>query len=226
MDWIFDHFQVLIAIAGAIAYWLNQRRRERSGESADYDGDGIPETPPTVRRLDPNEPDPAEAERTRQIQEEIRRKILERRAGGETGSPHVPPLLVPSTPGRAPEMSPLEESPRAPRPVAQEPMGELLRRMLDPQAEARAEEERLSRERQRALQEQLQAMEEQSRREREKLAALTATLRAPAEPASTGASSGASRPRDHSLGEVLQDPRGLRRAVLLREVLGAPVGLR
>jgi hypothetical protein len=119
----------------------------------------------------------------------------------------------------------MEEAPRSPRPVAQEPMGDLLRRMLDPEADARAEEERLSRERQRALQEQLQAMEEQGRREREKLAALTSTLVTPATPAPSG-SAGGDRTKEYSLGEVLQDPRGLRRAILLREVLGAPVGLR
>jgi hypothetical protein len=104
-------------------------------------------------------------------------------------------------------------------------MGDLLRRMLDPEADARAEEERLSRERQRALQEQLQAMEEQGRREREKLAALTSTLVTPAAPVLSGAAV-VDRTKEYSLTEVLQDPRGLRRAVLLREVLGSPVGLR
>jgi len=222
MDWIFDNFQILIAVAGAIAYWLNQRRRERSGESADYDGDGIPETPPTVRRLDPNEPDPAEVERTRRIQEEIRRKIQERRGGGESASPEIPPLLVPSTPSRGPQLDPTEDSPR---PVAQETMGDVLRRMLDPETEARAEEERRSRERQRALQEQLQAIEEERLREREKLAGLTATLAAPAAPPSSGTAAG-DRTKEYSLGEVLHDPRGLRRAILLREVLGAPVAMR
>ena len=225
MDWIFDNLQILIAIAGAIAYWLNQRRREREGESADYDGDGVPETPPTVRRLDPNEPDPAEVERTRQIQEEIRRKILERRAGGASPAGEPPPLLVPTSTGRLPEMAPADETPRSPRPVAQEPMGDLLRRMLDPQADLRAEEERQSRERQRALQEQLQAMEEQGGREREKLTALTSTLRT-SEPASSSATGSGDRGREGSLGEILHDPRGLRRAILLREVLGAPVGMR
>lgn len=225
MDWIFDNFQVLIAVAGAIAYWLNQRRRERAGDSADYDGDGIPETPPTVRRLDPNEPDPVEVQRTREIQEEIRRKILERRAGGTPADDAPPPLPVPSASSRMPESAPLGESPRAPRPVAPEPVGELLRRMLDPDAEARAEEERKSRERQLALQEQLREMEEQGRRERAKLARLTSTLQSSLT-ADRGDGMSGERSREGSLGEVLQDPRGLRRAVLLREVLGAPVGLR
>jgi hypothetical protein len=68
-------------------------------------------------------------------------------------------------------------------------------------------------------------MEEQGLREREKLAALTSTLVTPATPAPSG-SAGGDRTKEYSLGEVLQDPRGLRRAILLREVLGAPVGLR
>jgi hypothetical protein len=104
-------------------------------------------------------------------------------------------------------------------------MGDLLRRMLDPQADLRAEEERQSRERQRVLQEQLQAMEEQGRREREKLTALTSTLRM-SESASLAPTGSGDRGRDGSLGEILHDPRGLRRAILLREVLGAPVGMR
>ena len=48
MDLILDNLQLLLVIAGSFAYWLNQRRREKSGESADYDEDGIPENRPTV----------------------------------------------------------------------------------------------------------------------------------------------------------------------------------
>ena len=34
MDWVFDNLQVLLVIAGVIAYWVNQRRREKAGEEA------------------------------------------------------------------------------------------------------------------------------------------------------------------------------------------------
>jgi hypothetical protein len=30
MDWIRDHLQFIIAVAGAIAWWLNQRRTGQS----------------------------------------------------------------------------------------------------------------------------------------------------------------------------------------------------
>lgn len=66
MDWIFDHIQVLIAIAGVIAYWLNQRRQAHDGEET--------HTETTFE-------DPDLAERTRKIREEIQRKIAERGRG-------------------------------------------------------------------------------------------------------------------------------------------------
>ena len=29
MDWIFDNFRIIILVGGAIAYWLNQRRKAK-----------------------------------------------------------------------------------------------------------------------------------------------------------------------------------------------------
>lgn len=226
MDWILDHLQFIIAFAGVVAYWLNQRRREKAGEDADYDGDGIPENRPVRRQLDPNEPDPEEAERARRIQEEIRRKILERR-GGTTQADEPPPLTVPS-PARPAPRAPWSETPEAPRPVATGPLGEVLRRMMeqarDPEQEARAAAaERAVRERQRQLQEQLDALEEQRRAELTRASAFAESrskygddLLAPAR----------HEGRESSLVESLRDARNLRRAVILREVLGAPVALR
>ena len=58
MDWILDNLQIVLAIAGAIAYWLNARNKEKAGEEADYDGDGIPDSP--LRRKSETPPAPAE----------------------------------------------------------------------------------------------------------------------------------------------------------------------
>jgi hypothetical protein len=197
MDWIFDNLQLIIVIGGAVAYWLNQRKREKEGQEADYDGDGVPEARGPVA---PNADALEEAERTRRIQEEIRRKILERRGGTP------PPVAVPAPAAEyreEPEW--LEEGPRPrPAPVAPPPLEDAVLA------------------RQRALQEQLQALEER---------------RAAARAKSTGfpPAPSANRPArlpgmpSTDLPELvasLRNPAAVRRAILLREVLGPPVSLR
>ena len=99
MDWVTDHaLQIIVALSAAIAAFLNNRKKEKRGEPADYDGDGVPDNQPDAGPLQGG-PDPEEAERTRRIQEEIRRKIAERRAGG---GQQVPPPLVAPRPVAAP----------------------------------------------------------------------------------------------------------------------------
>ena len=223
MDWILDHLQFIIAFAGVVAYWLNQRRREKSGEEADYDGDGIPENRPVRRKLDPNEPDPEEAERARQIQDEIRRKILERRSGNVPVE-EPPPLMAPARPATRPVWA---EPTEAPRPAAGGPMAETLRRMIeqvrDPEAEARAAAaEQAARDRHRLLQEQLDAIEEQRLVEMDRAAAVRRAQATLSEERDAKSSRGGGT----VLLEALRDPSGLRQAVVVREILGAPVGLR
>ena len=219
MDWIFDHLQIIVFIAGIIAYWINQRRREKAGESADYDGDGVPETPTVRRKLDPAEPDPEEAERTRRIQEEIRRKILQRhedRTGPMAEPPSLPgPTVTESRPS-------LPNPTAAPRPVAGGQLPDVLRRVLeqvrDPEAERRAAADRAVRERQRQLQEQLAALEAER---------LAAQSRATSKVEAAEAEATVRREeRELSLTGDLRGAKNLRRAVVLREVLGPPVGLR
>jgi len=223
VDWILDHLQFIIAFAGVVAYWLNQRRREKAGEEADYDGDGIPENRPVRKKLDPNELDPEEAERARRIQDEIRRKILERRSGNAPIE-EPPPLMSPARPATRPVWA---EPTEAPRPAAGGPMAETLRRMIeqvsDPEAEARAAAaEQAARDRQRLLQEQLAAVEEQGRVEMERAAAARrAHVVLIEERAATISRRGSS-----VLLEALRDSKGLRQAVVVREILGTPAGLR
>lgn len=225
MSWVLDHLQLLIAIAAAIAYWLNQRQREKAGKEADYDGDGVPEVPTPRRVLDKNAPDPEEEERARRIQEEIRRKIAQRR--GEAPSPARPE----SAPPRPVMQQPVEEPPplMSPRPVAG-PAGELqdmVRRALEQRraAEARARAEAAEaetaaiQERQRRLEEEMRALEERRRIEAARVAAARAAT------ASVYATSATSL-RPHDLLVELRSTESLRKAVLTREILGTPAGLR
>lgn len=222
MDWIFDHLQLIIVIAGSIAYWINQRAREKAGQEADYDEDGVPET---TRRREaagetvPRGGDPEEEERLRRIREEIQRKIAERR-----GQPSAPPAM-PSAPSPARDFGERDEEPVfRPAPASPPP---LLRRdeppapvVLTP-ADAFAQEASAALDRQRRLAEQMEELAERRR------AAARAAERAGREAVPVGASAAASSRRPAvSLAAELRDPRALRRAFVMREVLDAPVALR
>jgi hypothetical protein len=203
MNWILDHLQIIIAVAAAIAYWLNQRQKEKSGQDADYDGDGIPD----VQRRD-FQSDPEETERTRRIQDEIRRKIAERAGGG--------PIRVPSP---APEPPPLfRPDQTAPRPVATPTFQREYDREAEP-APAVPPAFMMSTaailERQQDLEDQMRALEASRRSAQRKAAAVVAQTAADAPSPARG-----------ELLADLRSARNLRRAMLLREVLGPPVALR
>jgi hypothetical protein len=147
--------------------------------------------------------------------EEIRRRITERRAG--RAAPEPPPVIV----RRDPTAIPLPE-----------PFGGPLRRMLEdlekqvrPEAESapavmqqRANAEL---ERQQHLAEELRVLEE-SRMLAKRRAAQVTTANVATAKSSAGQSS-AARGR---LLDDLRDPESLRRAFVLREVLGPPLALR
>lgn len=210
MDWILDNLQIVIAIAGAIAYWLNARSKEKAGEPADYDGDGEPDTLPGGRRaMRDAEREMEQAEATRRIQEEIRRKIAERagRTGGEGGgwtTPEFEPQPVP------PPMPARRREPEL-APYARE--------------ERREETEReaaLVLERQRGLAEQYAALKaRKAEAEREAKSVWAAEV----SPVSAAAVHGRNRD-DLGLLAELRNARSLKKAIVLREVLGAPVALR
>lgn len=173
-----------------------------------------------ARQQDPTpEPRHNEVEEARR-NEEIRRRIAERRAG------HVRP---PPEPARTEPPPVIERDPTA-IPDLPEP----LKRMLT-QLEKRREPEltfappppvlpdrsRAELERQYQLAEEMKALEEVRLLAKRRATQLAA---AQAEAATTkGALRAAARGR---LLEDLKDPQSLRRAVVLREVLGTPVGLR
>jgi hypothetical protein len=213
MDWFREHLlQILIAVAAAIAAWLNNRKRERDGESADYDDDGVPENRPRAdmrpgqHPFEPSTMEMGEADRTRRLQEEIRRKIAERR-----GQP-VPPVV-------------------APRPTAQ-PIPEVIRRYLEPETAsqpspaeraaklAAAREREAELERQRALEEKMRELEAQRAEARRRATEAAFSPTTALAPGASSALSGAALLAD------LRQPGSARRALILREVLGAPAGLR
>ncbi len=213
MDWISAHLlQIIIAVAAAIAAYLNNSQKEKNGEPADFDGDGIPDNRPG--QFDSQRMDMDEAERTRRVQDEIRRKIAERQAGR---TPVEPPPLV------------------APRPVAPPPLPDLMRKRAEERAAveqarrkaaaaqaAQAERDEEAAEQQRAMQEQLRALEAR-RAEAKRQAAEVAAVTSMAEAFRNGPERGGKAV------EVLADlraPGGARRAWILREVLGTPAGLK
>ena len=186
MDWVFDHLQVIIAAAGAIAWWLNQRRKGAEDAA-------------------PNEPtfeDPELAERTRRIREEIQRKIAERARGYANERPTIPR-----------DQQPVEPPPIVREVVVTPPLPKLRTGMTHAEVQRQAE----ILEQQAALAEQL--------REAELMKA--AALKRTEFEAATADQTAAARTLSRStvLGD-LRDPAALRRAFILREVLGPPVALR
>ncbi len=219
MDWIWDNIQLILVVAGSIAVWLNQKRREQSGEPADYDEDGVPDNRvpprPDARSLTPTAPrdgvDPEQAERVRRIQEEIRRKIAERR--GQTAPSAPPPMPAPVFEREQPAFR--EERP-APPPL---PSAREVVTAYDDEAAL---------ERQRRMADQLAELEARRREARRAAQALaetggpTVTVRSMAREAAAGPAPIGAR----GLAKELRDPKALRRAMVLREVLDAPVALR
>lgn len=193
MDWVLEHLQLIIFIAGTIAWWLNQRARQKAGESADYDGDGTPEAPAQGEFTDPDL-----ADRTRKIREEIQRKIEERRraAGGYREAPPDPAPVRPAAPVVLP---PVISAPAASQFTVEESRrkAEILQQQADWESRlAQARELKEATQKRVAFETQLSA---------EKIR---------------------SKQRHAALVEDLHHPDTLRRAVVLREVLGPPLALR
>ncbi|MFA5056647.1 MAG: hypothetical protein WC485_00915 [Opitutaceae bacterium] len=177
MEWILDHVQVLFAIAIAVVAILQKLKRSRAEEAT---GEA-----PAV--------DPQEAERTRRIQEEIRRRIMERR--GLAPAAPAPPEMeeIPAPPPMMEEVRPYVVEPPLPfleMPAAPDRAAELAR--------------------QQQMLQQLRELE-------------SARSMLPAAAVAPGGSP-ASAPANWLHAELRQ-PSGLRRAVILREILGPPVGL-
>ncbi len=218
MAWLLDHIQIIIVVASAIAYWLNQRHREKQGLPADYDEDGKPENRPAQTAYDPASMEAEEAERTRRLMEELRRKRAER-----SGEPLAP---LASEPARLPK-PPIVVAPARrfenPPPVFQDPLADMMKdiaRRYSQQPEPAPtgiDQEMLAR--QRELEEKVRQLDAQKGAALKRASEIrkTAALRAEYVPHSdlTGGLVGS-----------LRDPASLRKAILLSEILGKPLALR
>ena len=159
-----------------------------------------------------------QAERTRRVQEEIRRKIAERRGSAADVRPsptvreRIPPLVRPAqTPPLDPFGGPMRRIIRELEAAAEK----RLEPQPDPEEAARA----AVLERQQRLAAEMRALE----------SARLAQQRRAGEIAVAAAKAPSRIARFPAGGDVragLRDPRELRRAVVLREILGAPVGFR
>lgn len=205
MNWILEHLQILIGAAAAIAYFLNRRRgaaQEEQQEMQRPDGGAAFE----------------QAERTRRVQEEIRRKIAERRGlqhvpEQETPREHIPPLVRPA---HVPPVDPFGGPMRRVAKKLEEAAARLEHRIEDPEEAARKAEMV----RQANLAERMRELE-LARVERERRAAeLLSTARMSEIVARKGSSD------SEDIQARLRNPHELRRAVILREIIGPPVALR
>jgi len=220
MNWVFEHLQIIIVVAGAIAYWINQRAREKAGQEADYDEDGVPERRAApraeTRELSPVNRDGADIdqeERARRIREEIQRKIAERRGRAPGSAPAAPPPVPRFDPFRPVFQEEVRPTPLPLRP-AEPPT---------PREPVSAYDDSAALERQRRLAEQMEELEEK-RLEARRVAAQARSGDAPSSGESSTAGRGGLGTR--GVAAELRDPRALRRAIVLREVLSAPVALR
>lgn len=203
MRWVFDNLQLVLVIAGALAAWLSNRKKQAGGKGWDGEDEDAPS------------PVTGEDDQTRRIQEEIRRKIAERR--GQAAP-------APAGPGDEPWHDPAPPV-LAPRPTAQElppVLRDLFARRIE---EARQREEAAARVRSQAERDRRRQLEKQEDAMREQEAAQLrrqAQSRRDAEEAAAGAAVAARTVWRRQL----RDPQTIRQAIVLREVLGPPVGLR
>lgn len=198
IQWVLDNLFTVLIIGGVLSQLLNAIKGKKAQQDADASG-----TP-----RDAQFEDPELAERTRRIREDIRRKIAERQS--DAPSAELPPFT--SEPELRPEPSAYEPPP-LPRSV-----------IAERAPEAVAALQRMDAQRQAEILEQQATMAERMR-ELETMKA-AAQRRAAFEALSV---SQANVQRERARGALLddlRDPQALRRAFVLREVLGPPVALR
>jgi hypothetical protein len=186
VDWIFKHFQLVLALAGGVAWLFKQIKGAQSG--------GAESPRPHAEK---SFEDPELAERTRRIREEIQRKIEQRAKGYATERPQ-PARTEPATP---PVVVTAAELPSV-RPSASRQEAQRAAEIL---------------EQQRALMEKLQEAS---------LMKVAAEKRTEFEAATADHVPAALTQARSDILEDLHTPEALRRAFILRELLGPPVALR
>ena len=209
IKWILEHLGivvVLVVILSQILRALLQARKSNAEREVKRD-------------------DGTEDRRVREVQEQIRRQIAARRSAQETAAPPPPVSAQPEVrPTPRPQTTQLPE-------LFGGPLGRMLeelQRKAQQHLPAPVQPPVLSEkrnnaelERQQRLADEMKALEETRALVQRRAAPLAADTRteAQSEPALRTVA------QDRLLGD-LRDPQSLRRAFVLREVLGAPVGLR
>jgi len=207
LEWIFERLGLvifLVIFVSQIVRGMLRARKAKEDHEAGYD-------------------ETAEGRRVREIQERIRRQVAERR--GKVAP--EPPTLQPDysePPVARPETTQLPE-------IFGGPLGRMLedlQKRAQPQPQPPAPPpiyaevgNRAEMERQEQLAEELRVLQEQ-RVLIQRRAAYIAAEKTAESNSSSGVRAAA---RERTLGD-LHDPAALRRAFVLREVLGPPVGLR
>lgn len=197
--WFLDNLEKLVPIVIALLYFLGTSKAKKNAEAA-------------------SEPDPQADERARRIQEEIRRKILERQQKGNAAARRQTSAEIPTrevaqpfqpSEGRSYRNEPEEDvfiysEGDVPSPVSREanPMDyyEEQRKKIDAQVRKT-----------RALAEKARLADVGTAYER---------------PISNEARSKMAQRRYAKLWDGLDDPEDLRRAIVLKEILDVPVALR
>ncbi len=186
--WFLDNLDKIVPIIIAVLYFIGASRAKSKGEEQEG-------------------PSPDASERARKIQEEIRRKILERQGKGRAPSPEAAP--------REPVFEP-DPSPLPPRPF-QEPV-------LERKAESFPEPEPVIFDAPDPYEEERRKVEEKLKQARElaKVARKKASVKNRSKDLEWRF---ASRTKNPIL-DGLDDTTSIRRAIVLKEVLDTPVGLR
>lgn len=207
IEWIFKHLGIVIFLAIFLSQIVRAvMRSRRASEEHEVQHD-----------------DAAEARRVRDVQEQIRRRIAERRAGGEA-MPH------PASTGEQRLERPAPRPETTQMPEFGGPLGRMLEELQKraqppppaPPPPVVAAHNTAELQRQQRLADEIKALEE-SRMAAQRRAAAIAVEESAA--VATAGAAKRSAAREHLL-EDLSDTTSLRRAIVLREVLGAPVGLR
>jgi hypothetical protein len=195
MDWILNHLFIVVFVAIGVANMLAKAKKAGA----------------QPRPLQParSSVDPDAAERTRRVQEEIRRKIAERSGR----APASPPPMVSSPPAEPPPQNIFQELARQ--------MAE-AKRTAEMQQRAQAADEAQAQQR---MQDEQKSREQAEARHlaevRRMLQQQPQVMATAVDDSGTPATASA---RDKLLAD-LREPDSLRRAWLLREILGEPVGL-
>ena len=195
--WFLDNLDKLVPIIIALLYFIGASRAKNKNE-------------------EPEGPSPDASDRARKIQEEIRRKILERQGKGRAPAPQAPP------PAPEPVFEPAFEpdpSPVPPRPF-QEPV-------FEKGAEPFPEPEPMVFDAPDPYEEERRKIEEKLRQARElaKKAEMAGKKSLARNRSKDLEKRFASRTKNSIL-DGLDDTTSIRRAIVLKEILDTPVGLR